>query len=197
MRIFYSREELKAREQRYGNASILDPLYLGLVFTVAVIIFILLAFLWVQFKPAIDNADTNMSIPLNSSQIATINGIGDSYFLTGGQGTLLFLFFACVVAMFISAYAESSGFLALPISLFFLIMTIITGMILSDIAHSFLASTQLQSLVYQHFGSILYLEDNLPIILAALTIGYIVFVLVRRGQSNPGTPGGRAGISSG
>ena len=179
------------------KGSILDPVYLVIVFTCAVIIFIFLALIWTQFRPAIDNADTNMSIPLNATTIATINGIGNSYFLNGGQATLLFFFFAMVVAMFISAYAESSGFLALPISLFFLIMTIITSMILSDIAHAILTSNGLASLVAQHFATILYLEDNLPLLAAALTIGYVVFVLVRRGQSNSAAGAGRAGISSG
>ena len=188
----FLKKELKGQKKGW----IFDVALVGFVLVIATVILVLLSYLWVNFRPAIDNADTNSSIPLNSSQIATINGIGNNYFLNAGPSFIILLFGVMVAALFISAYAEAAGFISFPLGIIFLITAIFLSFMLSDFAHAILTSPALGTITAQYYSGPLYLLDNLPILTGVLGVGYLLFILLHRNTNSTSGWGGNR-LSSG
>ena len=170
---------------------VLDVAVLAIVMVFATMIMVLLGYLWVNFKPGLDNMNLNGTYPVSAQNISRIDGIGNSYFLTGGPSVLLLLFGVMVICLIVSAWGENAGFISFPLGIFFLFAALLISFFLSDFAHNFLMSSALGSFTSQYYSGPMYLLDNLPIITGVLGVAYLVLIMLHRRQPGGASSAGR------
>lgn len=168
---------------------ILDVGLMVIALVIISIVFVLFAAMWLQFRTGIDNQATNSTLPLNSTTLTQINGLGNGFFLTNGQDIILLFWFALIVALFISASVENATFLTIPIGVILMVPIMLISFIGSDLAHAFLTSPSLTAITGTYYSGILYLTDNLPVVSGVLCIVYLVLVVLTKGRGASGGGG--------
>ena len=186
------KEELKSNKKGSITSALIIMIY---CFLVLFPVLLLLSGIWAQARPIFDN----QTITGNNATVANqINRIGDSFFFYSSDSIIVLMYFALIIALFISAIYEQARPETLPIGLLFLIPLILITFPLADLAHYFYTNPGFAN-VAGYYGSTEYLADNSPLITILITIVYLVFVVTKRQifGGNSGSGGGGVNIVSG
>jgi hypothetical protein len=133
----------------------------------------------------------NATFPVSAQNETVITGWATTYFNSSQPSLLLLLFGVLIIATLVSAYFESAGLIAIPLSLVALVGIIIVGMFLSDFAYNFATSGALSTTTSTYYSGILYIVENLPIIAVMITLAYTFVIVLPRRRNTSSTNGGR------
>lgn len=161
----------------------IGPLILGVFcFLVLFPVFLMLASIWSATQPVVVAG-------LNATDANQITNLGNSFFYNSTDQIIIFMYFGCVIGIFISCLFESANPATFPIGLLFLIPLLLISFPLADISHAFYTNPGFAN-VAPHFTGTEYLSDNAPWLTALITIAYLLFLATKKGGANNGMPGG-------
>lgn len=150
-------------------------------FLVLLPIFLMLAQIWSYAQPSVTKG-------LNATDANQINNLGNSFFYNSADQIIVFIYFGCIMGIFLSALWESANPATFPIGLLFLIPLLLLSFPLADISHAFYTNPGFAN-VAGHFTGTEYLSDNAPWLTALVTVAYLLFLATRK-QGAPGVPSG-------
>jgi len=160
---------------------VIGPLIVGVsCFLVLFPVFLMLASIWSATQPVV-------TAGLNSTDANQITNLGNSFFYNSTDSIIIFMYFGCVIGLFISCLFENSNPATFPIGLLFLIPLLLISIPLADISHAFYTNPGFSN-VAMHFTGTEYLSDNAPWLTALITIAYILFLATRKGGASGGLP---------
>lgn len=145
-------------------------------------VFLMLASIWSYTQPVVTQG-------LNSTDANSITALGNGFYYNSTDSIIIFMYFGCIAAIFISAIFEQSNPASLPIGLLFLIPLIIISFPLANISHAFYTNAGFAN-VAGHFTGTQYLSDNAPWLTALVTIAYLLFLSTRKSGSSNMPSGG-------
>jgi hypothetical protein len=148
----------------------------------------MLASIWATTQPVITKG-------LNATDANQITNLGNSFFFNSADEIIVFIYFGCVIGIFLSALWESANPATFPIGILFLIPLLIISFPLADISHAFYTNSGFANIA-GHFTGTEYLSDNAPWLTALITIAYLLFLATRKG-AGAGNPGGGSNVVGG
>lgn len=163
---------------------------------IGVVVFMLLFPTWLLFSELWSFMSPTLTPALiGSNQGSTlIHNLGNTVFYYIPDTMLTIMYFALLMAFFLSALYENSRPETLPIGLLFLIPLILVTFPLSDFTHAFYTNPGFAN-VAQYYTSIEYISDWAPLFTTISTLAYIVFLVTKK-QVFQDLPSG-SGIISG
>lgn len=172
------------RNNRYFKGFIYDAFVVGVSFLALALVTVLFALLWINSRPYYANALGSTSAGYNA-----VARLGNNYFLNTGDTVLIFFYFMMILASFINAMQIGADPATLPIGIPMMIVGILVSMPISDMAVKFMTYSVMLPASHYYLGT-LYILENLPILTALATLGYIVFVVTRRNEGYVVNTGG-------
>ena len=164
-----------------------------MVFLVLFPTMLILTEMWSMMRPIV----TNSTITGNNATVnARITNLGNSFFYYSGDSIIVFMYFALVGALFLSALYEAARPETLPIGLLFMIPLIIVTLPLADLSHWFWSNPGFSNIAV-YYQNTEYLSDWSPLITALVTISYLLFVVTKKQVFGGGSGGGGSNVVSG
>ena len=171
------------------SQGVIGPLVLAIFcFLVLFPVFLMLASIWSYTQPYVTQG-------LNATDSNQITNLGNSFFFNSTDEIITFMYFGCVIGIFLSALYEASSPSTFPIGILFLIPLLLISFPLADISHAFYTNPGFANIA-GHFTGTEYLSDNSPWLTALITVAYLLFLATRK-QGQGGNPGGGSNVIGG